>query len=167
MELGLSLGANLGDRLAQLQEAKRRIIRTKGMAVIAQSPVYETEPVGVSPDDCKLYFLNAVIIIETVLPIPELIARFQAIEHELGRRPARKLNASRLIDIDIIYAGKLRVSDAGVIVPHPRWFERRFVVQPLRDVRPDLVIPGQAGPVAEALRKLSDKHQVKLFAREW
>lgn len=167
MELGLSLGANLGNRLAQLQEAKRRIIRTKGITVIAQSSVYETEPVGVSPQDGNLFFLNAVLIIEASLQLSGLLARFKRIERQSGRAPQPRPNAPRPIDIDIIYAGKLRISDEGVIVPHPRWSERRFVVRPLRDVRPDLVIPGRAGTVAEVLRRLSDKHKVKLFAREW
>lgn len=167
MEIGLSLGANLGNRLLQLQTAKKRIIAQKGVSFVAQSPIYETDPVDVLPDDCELYFLNAVIIVETASPIPELITRFQSIEHELGRRPTRKSNASRLMDIDIIYADNLRFSGEGVTVPHPRWFERRFVVQPLSDVRPDLVIPGQTGTVAEVLRKLSDEHQVILFAKEW
>ena len=169
MEVGLSLGANLGNRLLQLQTAKKRIIAQKGVSFVAQSPVYETEPVGVSPDDCKLYFLNAVIIIETALPIPELIARFQSVEHELGRRPTRKSNASRLIDIDIIYADNLRIELENITVPHPRWFKRRFVVQPLSDVRPDLVIPAQTITVHEILRNLLDKHRVTLSlpANEW
>jgi len=169
MEIGLSLGANLGNRLLQLQAAKKQIIARKGVSFVAQSPVYETEPVEVSPGDCKLYFFNAVIIIETALPIPELIARFKSVEHELGRRPTRKSNASRLMDIDIIYAGNLRVESEDITVPHPRWFKRRFVVQPLSDVRPDLVIPAQTITVHEILRTLPDKHRVILSvsAGEW
>ena len=169
MEIGLSLGANLGNRLLQLQTAKKRIIALKGVSFVAQSPVYETEPVGVSPDDCKLYFLNAVIIVATALPIPELIARFQSVERGLGRKSARKSNAPRLIDIDIIYAGNSRIELENVTVPHPRWFKRRFVVQPLSDVRPDMVIPGQTATVNEILRNLLDKHRVIFSspANEW
>ena len=169
MEIGLSLGANLGNRLLQLQTAKKQIIALKGVSFVVQSPVYETEPVEVSPDDCELYFLNAVIIIETALPMPGLIARFQSVEHELGRSPARKPNASRLMDIDVIYADNLRVESEHITVPHPRWFKRRFVVQPLSDVRPDLVIPAQTTTVREILRNLSDKHRVTLSlpANEW
>lgn len=169
MEVGLSLGANLGNRLLHLQTAKKQIISAGKISFITQSPVYETEPVGVSPDDCKLYFLNAVIIIETALPVPELIARFQSVEHELGRRPTRKSNASRPIDIDIIYADNLRIELENIIIPHPRWFKRRFVVQPLSDVRPDLVIPPQTITVHEILRDLSDQHRITLLlpASEW
>lgn len=169
MEIGLSLGANLGNRLLHLQTAKKQIISAGKISFVTQSPVYETEPVGVSPLDCKLYFLNAVIIIETALPIAELIARFQSVEHELGRRPTRKSNASRLIDIDIIYADNLRIELENITVPHPRWFKRRFVVQPLSDVRPDLVIPAQTITVHEILRNLLDKHRVtlSLSANEW
>lgn len=169
MEIGLSLGANLGNRLQQLQTAKKRIIAQKGVSFVAQSPLYETEPVEVPPEDCKLYFLNAVIVIETALPMPELIARFQSVEHELGRKPTRKSNDSRFIDIDIIYAGRLRVKTDNIIIPHPRWFKRRFVLQPLSDVRPDIIIPGRKGAVREILRNLADAHRVVLSvpAEEW
>lgn len=167
MEIGLSLGANLGNRLLQLQEAKKQIIATRGISFIVQSPVYETEPVDVPPMGQNMFFLNAVLIIETSLQIPELLSGFQRIERKLGRAPNARPNAPRLIDIDIIYADKLRIGGEGINVPHPRWFERRFVVRPLNDVRPDLVIPGQTGTVTEVLRDLSDKYRVMLFKKEW
>jgi 2-amino-4-hydroxy-6-hydroxymethyldihydropteridine diphosphokinase len=167
MEVGLSLGSNLGDRLAQLRKARDLIVRTRGVTAVAQSPVYETEPFGVSPEDSSLFFLNAVLIIETSLLLSGLLTRFRQIERQLGRARRTRPNAPRPIDIDIIYAGDLRVSGEDVTVPHPRWAERRFVVQPLSDVRPDLKIPGETGTVAEVLRKLSDKHKVTLFAEEF
>jgi len=167
MEVGISLGANLGDRLAHLREAKNRIIAAEEIAFVAQSPVYETGPVDVAPQDDNLFFLNAVLIVETALPLPELLAKFKKIEGQLGRPHRPALNAPRPIDIDIIYADGLQVNSKDVIVPHPRWAERRFVVQPLCDLRPDLIVPGQTGAVAEVLRKLSDEHQVLLFTREW
>lgn len=169
MEVGLSLGANLGNRLLQLQEARNKIIATRGILLLARSPVYETDPVEVPPTDQNMFFLNAVLIFETSLRMPELLSEFQKIERQLGRAPDPRPNARRPIDIDIIYADGLRFSGEGVTVPHPRWFERRFVVQPLRDVRPDLVIPGQKITVHEILRNLPDKHRVTLYlpADEW
>ncbi|MDO9542410.1 MAG: 2-amino-4-hydroxy-6-hydroxymethyldihydropteridine diphosphokinase [Kiritimatiellia bacterium] len=167
MEIGLSLGANLGNRLLQLQEAKKQIVATKGIAFVAKSSVYETEPVGVSPQDSNLLFLNAILVIETSLPLSELFVGFRRIECQLGRAHQPEPNAPRPMDIDVIYADKLRANEGGVIIPHPRWAGRRFVVQPLNDVRPDLIIPGQPGTVAEVLSRLPDEHKVMLFAKEW
>ena len=170
MEVGLCLGANLGDRLIQLQTAKKLIVASRGVSFVAQSPVYETEPVDVPAKDAGLLFLNAVLIVKASLQAQELLLLCKRIEHEMGRLPdACRKNAPRPIDIDIIYAGNLRVESAGITVPHPRWFERRFVVQPLSDVRPDLVIPGQTLTVKAILRNLPDGHRVTLSspADEW
>lgn len=170
MEIGLSLGANIGNRLLQLQTAKKQIISAGKISFVTQSPVYETEPVDVPTIDAAMFFLNAVLIVETSFPAPELLSLFKRIEHQMGRAPdSLPKNARRPIDIDIIYADNLRVEFEDVTVPHPRWFQRRFVLQPLSDVRPDLVIPAQTTPVHEILRNLPDKHRVTLSlpANEW
>jgi 2-amino-4-hydroxy-6-hydroxymethyldihydropteridine diphosphokinase len=167
MEVGLSLGSNLGDRLQNLREAKALIIALKGVSFAAQSPVYETEPVDVSPEDRDALFLNAALIVNVLICVPEMLAGFKRIEMELGRPAATRPNAPRPIDIDIIYAGDLRINQSGIIVPHPRWSARRFVVQPLSDVRPDTIVPGQNGTVAEILRGLADEHGIKKFTEEW
>jgi len=170
MEIGLCLGANLGDRLLQLQTAKKQIISAGKISFVTQSPVYETEPVDVPAMDADMFFLNAVLIVETLHKAPELLSLFKSIERQMGRAPdSLPKNTRRPIDIDIIYADNLRIELEDVTVPHPRWFKRRFVVQPLSDVRPDLVIPGQTTTVNEILRNLPDKHQVTLSlpADEW
>ena len=167
MEIGLSLGSNLGDRLRQLQEARQSLSALDGVTLLAQSPVYETEPVDVLPDDRNLFFLNAVLVAESLIQLPELLAESKRIERSLGRKAGLPPNAPRPIDIDIIYADKLRVDRDGISLPHPRWSSRRFVVQPLNDVRPDLILPGQTGSVAEVLRMLPDKHKVRLVAEDW
>ena len=170
MEIGLSLGANLGNRLFQLQTAKKQIISAGKISFVTQSPVYETEPVDVPAIDADMFFLNAVLILETSLQAPELLSLFKRIEQQMGRAPdSLPKNARRPIDIDVIYAGDLRIELEDIIIPHPRWFKRRFVVQPLSDVRPDLVIPAQAATVHEILRNLLDKHRVTLSlpADEW
>lgn len=167
MEVGLSLGSNLGDRLQHLQNAKAMILSQPGIRLAAQSRVYETEPVAVLPDFKALNFLNAVLIITTLLPLPQLLQTFQFLEQKNGRVPEPGKNRPRPIDIDIIYADNLRLREQHIVIPHPHWHERRFVVQPLGDARPDLKIPGQTGTVAEILASLRDPHQVKVFAKNW
>lgn len=167
MEIGLSLGSNLGDRLALLKEAKRKILAVRGVTLAAQSSVYETEPVNVPPTDMNLLFLNAVLVVETHLEIVKLWPEMVMIQHQLGRPADARQNERRTIDIDIVYADALCVNVAGVKIPHPRWASRRFVVLPLNDVRPDLVIPGQTLAVRDILARLADRNRVALYARNW
>lgn len=167
MEIGLSLGSNMGDRLAQLIQAKKRILDLPGLAGAAQSPVYETEPVDVPPEFSHLPFLNSVLIIETLISSRQLMGLFQVIEQRIGRIPNPVANSPRPADIDLIYAGQLQIEDDHIVIPHPRWAIRRFVVQPLCDVRPELHIPGQSGTVSEILAQLQDPGKVTLFTKTW
>lgn len=167
MEVGLALGSNIGDRLDHLIQVKKEILAIAGVEFIAQSPVYETEPVGVPDEFANLVFLNSILIIETCNSIHRLIGLFQSIEREMGRSPDAVRNMPRPIDIDIIYADQVRAKAEHVTIPHPRWSKRRFVVQPLSDVRPDLHIPGQSGTVSDVLSGLADKSKVAVFADEW
>ena len=167
MEIGLSLGSNMGDRLANMREAKRRIAAIPGAVIIAQSPVYETSPVDVGPEFSDLLFLNAVLIVESE-PAPEaLLDGLGAIECALGRKRGPGRNAPRPIDVDIIYADCKRIRTARLTIPHPRWAERRFVVRPLADVRPDLKLPGRRRTVAQRLLALPAGQKVVPFARKW
>ena len=167
MEVGLSLGSNMGDRLAHLKNAKAIILDCPGIVPADQSPVYETEPVGVPPEFQALNFLNAILIVKTLITLSQLMRTFQFMEQKIGREPNTVINAPRPMDIDIIYADGLQIREQYIAIPHPHWAQRRFVVQPLCDVRPDLVIPGQTGTVAEVLAGLSDPHKVTLFAKKW
>ena len=167
MEAGLSLGTNLGDRLAALTEAKTRIAALPGVQVLAQSPVYETEPVGVKPEYQHLHFLNSILIIETPQTVHEMAKQLRAIEDDMGRRRQLDRFAPRPMDIDIIYFGTGRIESGGLKIPHPRWAERRFVVQPLADVRPDLRLPGSSLTVAETLAALPAREAVSLLTRDW
>lgn len=154
MEIGFSLGSNLGDRLANLREAADRIQAFPGTAILARSRVYETAPVGVKPQYRDLAYLNAVLIVATDLPVEEVSLRIHAIETDMGRVRTEDRFAPRPIDIDILYAGGDIRDDDSLTLPHPRWAERRFVVQPLADVRPNLVIPGYGQTVARILAAL-------------
>lgn len=166
-EAGLSLGSNLGDRLATLREARRRLDAVAGLHVVDASPLYETEPVGVRDEYRGLSYLNAVLIVACDLPPDALSAHVHRIEAELGRRRTADRYAPRPIDIDILYIGDAVLRDDDLTVPHPQWTTRRFVVQPLADVRPDLVIPGQVLACRDVLAALPPEPGVDLFQRDW
>jgi 2-amino-4-hydroxy-6-hydroxymethyldihydropteridine diphosphokinase len=167
MELALSLGSNLGDRLGHLREAVRRLRALPGVRVVAVSPVYETEPVGVKPEFAGLAFLNAVVIVETGREAEAISAEVHAIEDALGRRRGEDRYAPRPMDMDLLYAGELRRDDPALTLPHPRWAERRFVLQPLADLRPDLRLPGSPRTVRETLASLPPAPHAALYARDW
>ncbi len=166
MDVGFSLGSNRGNRLARLREAKRRILDTPDVALVAQSPLYETEPVGVAPEHAHLQFFNAVLIVESERGPAEWLDLLREIEYAMGRRRGDDRNAPRPIDVDIIYAGTECIDRGGLVVPHPRWAQRRFVVQPLADVRPDLVLPGAGKPVRAILGELTGEHVTEIL-RDW
>ena len=162
MEVGLSIGGNMGDRLAHLRNAVKAIARTPGIELLAVSPVYETEPVGVKPEYLDMAYLNAVVIISSTLPPTELSETIHKIEEQLGRTRSDDRYAPRTIDIDLLYAGNTICEEENLTLPHPRWAERRFVLQPLADVRPNLHIPGSRLSVAEHLTALPpDSEAVK------
>ncbi len=167
MEIGLGLGSNMGDRLGHLTQAKERIVAIPGVKLVAQSPVYDTDPIDVPDEFAGLTFLNSVLIIQTSVSIHRLIGSFQSVEREMGRRHDAVRNMPRPIDIDIIYADQIRIKADRVTIPHPRWASRRFVVQPLSDVRPDLHIPGRSGTVSAVLSGLADKSRAAVFADRW
>jgi len=131
----LALGSNLGDRVAHLQRAVDALAGVNGIRVTAVSRVYETAPVGGPPQDA---YLNAAVAIETDLDAHELLARAQAIE-ALAARVRVERWGPRTLDVDVLLVGDTRVDSADLTVPHPRMWERGFVLAPLRDVAPDLV----------------------------
>ena len=139
----LSLGANLGDRLAALQGAVDLLAAE--VDVVAVSPVYETEPVGgvVQPE-----FLNAVVLVETALAPRALLALAQRVEGVGGRVRAQRWGP-RTLDVDIVAYGDVVTDDPVVTLPHPRAFQRAFVLAPWLDVEPDAKLP--EGAVADLL----------------
>jgi len=167
MEIGLSFGSNLGDRLEHFRRARESLSHIDGVSIAASSGVYETEPVDVAPEYLGDAFLNAVVVIETTLAPHVVRAELATLEAEFGRRRGADRNAPRTIDLDILYVDALRIETPDLTVPHPRWQERRFVVAPLADVRPALVLPGDARSVAEILLALPESPKVVLLTREW
>lgn len=167
METIISMGSNLGDRLAALTMARRRIAEWPDVALVAQSPVYETEPVGVQAQYSHLPFLNAVLVLESPWDGHEWYQRLRALETKLGRKRVLDQYAPRTIDLDIVCVGDSRIESGGLMIPHPHWKERRFVVRPLADIRPDLVIPGETRTVRQVIEALPATPKVALFAKEW
>jgi len=131
----LALGSNLGDRLANLQLALDELAQHAAVDVIAVSRVYETAPVG-GPEQGE--YLNAVVALDTSLSPHELLHLAQAIERSAERvRDVRW--GPRTLDVDVLLYGDRTIDDGDLTVPHPRMWERAFVLVPLRDVAPELV----------------------------
>jgi 2-amino-4-hydroxy-6-hydroxymethyldihydropteridine diphosphokinase len=142
----LSIGSNLGDRLGTLQGCVQAIGRLPETDVLAVSPVYETAPVGgpIQPD-----YLNAVLIVATVLTPHDLLAATQRIEADFGRVRAERFGP-RTLDIDIIGYDEQISDDPVLTLPHPRAHERAFVLVPWHEIDPTASLPGR-GPVATLL----------------
>jgi 2-amino-4-hydroxy-6-hydroxymethyldihydropteridine diphosphokinase len=131
----VALGSNLGDRVANLQYAVDALAAADGVEVIDVSRVYETAPVGGPPQDA---YLNAVVAIETALDPHELLALGQRVERDAHRVRAERWGP-RTLDVDLLLYDDVRLDEADLTVPHPRMWERGFVLAPLRDVAPALV----------------------------
>jgi 2-amino-4-hydroxy-6-hydroxymethyldihydropteridine diphosphokinase len=131
----LGIGSNLGDRLAYLQLAVDAIARVPGMRVTAVSHVYETAPVGGPPQDA---YLNAVVAVVTNLIEEEILHRCQQIE-ELAERRRVERWGPRTLDVDILLVDGTTLVSSELTIPHPRMWDRGFVLAPLRDVAPALV----------------------------
>ena len=146
----VSLGSNLGDRHAHLDYAVSRL-RTL-LTNLRVSSYQGTDPVGV-PDHQPL-FLNAAAVGDTALGARSLLDALLAIERERGReRPFP--GAARTLDLDLVLYGNLVTDEPGLIVPHPRFRERLFVLDPLAEIAPDLVDPVTGASVAELLGRLN------------
>jgi 2-amino-4-hydroxy-6-hydroxymethyldihydropteridine diphosphokinase len=131
----VALGSNLGDRVANLQFAVDALAAADGVEVVDASRVYETAPVGGPPQDA---YLNAVVAIETALDPHELLALGQRVERDAHRVRAERWGP-RTLDVDLLLYDDVRLDEADLTVPHPRMWERGFVLAPLRDVAPALV----------------------------
>lgn len=139
MRAHVGLGSNLGDREATLREAVRLLGRERGIEVVGLSTFRETEPVGYLEQPP---FLNAACAIETSLPPGELLARLLEIETRLGRvRDGVPRWGPRACDLDLLLYGDRVVEEDGLVVPHPRLTERRFALEPLVELDPELALP--------------------------
>ncbi|MEO8807425.1 MAG: 2-amino-4-hydroxy-6-hydroxymethyldihydropteridine diphosphokinase [Burkholderiaceae bacterium] len=152
----IGLGANLGDAQATLQAALIALAALPHTTLRECSSLYRSAPIDSSGPD----YLNAVAWLDTRLDPHALLAELQRIEQAHGReRPYR--NAPRTLDLDLLLYGEQCISSATLTVPHPRLHERAFVVRPLAQIAPDVIVPGQ-GRAHELLARVADQQADKL-----
>jgi len=166
MRTAVALGSNIGDRLENLRAARRAILGLSNVKPpILSSAIYETDPVDCEPEANK--FLNAVIEFDYDRDPPSLIEELLRIEKALGRKRDHPKNVSRTIDIDMLYYDQRIIEDEGLQLPHPRIHLRKFVLQPLANIRPGLILPGQTQTVDELASKVENSGEVVPFMDEW
>lgn len=162
----IALGANLGDRVTSLSKARAQVFALSAVSgPFLSSSLYETEPVDCETDAAK--FLNAVIEVGFSGEAAPLLAELQRIEHALGRPAEHQANRSRTIDLDLLYLGDRVVDENGLVLPHPRLRSRAFVLQPLAEIRPALVLPNESRTIAELAAELGATAAVVRLPQEW
>jgi 2-amino-4-hydroxy-6-hydroxymethyldihydropteridine diphosphokinase len=151
----LGLGSNVGDRRANLEAAVREL-PGHGVCVVGSSSVYETEPVGLVLDQREFY--NACLQVETDHGPDELLGACKEVERSLGREPGGPRHGPRPIDVDVLLLDALEYASDRLILPHPEVTSRRFVLVPLLELEPGLVLPDGTS-LAQALTALGDDGQ--------
>jgi len=166
MRAGIALGANLGDRLLCLTIARDRIFAIpEASPPQLSSSLYETEPVDCEPGAKK--FLNAVVEIGYTGSSRQLLDELKRIEAALGRPVGHARNRSRTIDLDLLYHGMRTLDEPKLQLPHPRLSLRGFVLHPLAEIRPNLVLPEQRKTVRELVEELPSTPSVVRSALQW
>ncbi len=153
--VGIALGSNLGNRSEEINAGIQFLRLIAYDRKVTEGPRIETLPVNCPPGSPP--FLNSVaeIMVESMeFPPLNLFGCLEDFEIERGRSPIREVNSPRPLDLDIIYYGNYEFDQMGLIIPHKRAHERRFVLEPLAGLRPDLVLPGQTKTVTELLAGL-------------
>ncbi len=162
MRAGIALGSNIEPRLLNLQTARRRIFALHaGNVPVACSKVYETSPVDCPPGTQP--FLNAVLEITSDLSPEILHQNLQAIERDLGRPESRERNSPRTIDLDLLYCANLVLDSPALTLPHPRIAQRQFVLVPLRDIRPTLVLPKFTKNIEELVQACRSDEKLTVY----
>jgi 2-amino-4-hydroxy-6-hydroxymethyldihydropteridine diphosphokinase len=150
MRAFIGVGANLGDRAETIASALELLGEQDGIDVVAVSTLRDTDPVGFLEQP---RFLNGAVAVETELAPRELLERLLAVELALGRTRDGARFGPRTIDLDLLIYGDVELAEPGLTIPHPRLAERRFALEPLAELDPELVVPGR-GRVSDLLRGL-------------
>lgn len=160
----VALGSNLGDSARIIPDAMARLQRLSDTPIL-ESSLWQTTPVDCPPGSPA--FVNAVVgLTPRAGETPEsLLAKLQALENEFGRQPKQVLNEPRPLDLDLIAFGTETRRAASLVLPHPRAHLRRFVLQPLGEIAPQLVLPGQTKTIAELLGDLPPDDLMERRAR--
>jgi 2-amino-4-hydroxy-6-hydroxymethyldihydropteridine diphosphokinase len=156
----VALGSNLGDSRAIIRDALKRL-QSLACHAFRQSSLWQSTPVDCPPGSPP--FINAVVAFESVIgETPEsLLAKLQALEREFGRQAKTAHNEPRTLDLDLIAFGAEVRSTPQLTLPHPRAHLRRFVLEPLNEIAPDLLLPGQARPIRQLLANLRTREVVR------
>lgn len=161
MECALSLGSCQGESLKLLESAIDALGNLPKTSVAAKASFYETEAVDVPERYKDLVFINTAVIVETALSPDELSEAVHELEYKLGRIRTGERHAPRTIDIDIITYGDITSSREDLTLPHPEAANRRFVIEPIAEIRSELVLPGQSKTAFEILQSLPCTPKVK------
>lgn len=165
----LGLGANLGDRQATLQAAVKHLTTTDGVTVVRKSPLYASEAHVLDEATERFTYLNAVVEVRTMHSPETLLDVCLAIERNFGRDRTQEARwAPRTLDLDVLYYEGETRQTRSLHIPHPRMAERRFVLQPLTDLAPDLWLPvPYKTTVASLLADCRDQTLLTCFSKTW
>jgi 2-amino-4-hydroxy-6-hydroxymethyldihydropteridine diphosphokinase len=158
----IGLGSNIGNRYDYLTKAIEKLVKHPKIKMVKTSSVYETDPVGYEEQDL---FLNMVIEVWTDWSALELLDYCLKVELELGRK--REIFwGPRTIDLDILLYNQENIKSEKLIVPHPRMLERNFVMIPLSEIKPDIIIPNTEKPLETWINELPNKEGVRVWKRK-
>jgi len=157
----IGIGSNLGDRVAFLEKAYERLHALPGIRCLALSGLYETSPVGLDGAP----FLNTVALIETGMGPEQLLDSLLTVEAAAGRTRKRGEPRSRTLDLDLLLYGEAVIKGEKLTVPHPRMLDRRFVLEPLAELAPDLTVPPSGISVSRAAEELAACHPEQTVKR--
>ena len=159
MRIFLGLGSNLDDRYQNLMNGIQQLNDHAHIWVIDESNVYQT-PAMYSSDQQDFY--NMVIEIETNLNPLQLLDEVKKIEIKLGRKPNKKKNIPRTLDVDILAVGDILIRSKLLEIPHPKIVERKFVLKPWNDIAPDFLVPDSDKNITELLKNTKDRSQTRM-----
>ena len=152
----ISVGSNIGNKQENCQKGIDSLLGSGKADLVNMSRFYRTSPVDYLDQE---WFVNAAVQIETIIEPPDLLTILQAIQQQAGRTKGGVRFGPRVLDLDIIFYDHLVMKTPALEIPHPRMHKRRFVLQPICDIDPDIVHPLLNMPVKSLLKQLDDNEQ--------